>query len=72
MATEYLTDRQWAFTQPFLPPLAHTGQPCADDRKTVEGMLYVLTTGCRWQNSPPEYRVGFWNRLQQIRRSHHG
>jgi transposase len=49
-----LTDRQWTFIQPFLPPPAPTGRPRADDGRTIEGILYVLITGC-WQDLPREY-----------------
>jgi transposase len=55
MASVHLSDEQWAFTQPFLPPPARTGRPRADDRRTIEGILYVLITGCRWQHMPHEY-----------------
>jgi transposase len=66
MATVHLTREQWAFIQPLLPPPACTGRPRADDRRTVEGMLYVLITGCRWQDLPPEYGAPttVWRRLK--------
>ena len=67
MATVHLTDQQWAFFQPFLPPSARTGRPRADDRQTVEGILYVLITGCRWQHLPCEYGAPttVWRRLKR-------
>lgn len=67
MATVHLTDRQWAFIQPLLPPPARTGRPRADDRRTVEGILYVLITGCRWQDLPREYGAPttVWRRLKR-------
>ena len=52
MARIHLTDGQWAFIQLFLPPPARTGRPRADDRCTIEGILYVLITSCRWQDLP--------------------
>lgn len=55
MAKIHLTDQQWAFIQPLLPPPARTGRPRADDRRTIDGILYVLTTGCRWQDLPRDY-----------------
>lgn len=42
-----LSQEQWEFITPLLPPKARTGRPRADDRKTLNGILYVLTTGCR-------------------------
>src|SRR5215831_15853150 len=67
MATVHLTDDQWAFIQPFLPPRAWTGRPRADDRRTIEGILYVLITGCRWQDLPREYGspTTAWRRLKR-------
>ncbi len=66
MARIHLTDRQWAFICPLLPPPARTGRPRADDRRTIEGILYVLITGCRWPDLPPEYGAPttVWRRLK--------
>jgi transposase len=60
------TDKQWTFIQPLLPPPARTGRPRADDRRTIEGILYVLITGCRWQDLPREYGAPttVWRRLK--------
>jgi len=35
-----------------LPPKAKTGRPRADDRMVLNGILYVLVTGCRWMDMP--------------------
>jgi transposase len=50
-----LSDEQWRFVQPLLPPRARTGRPRTEERKTLNGILYVLTTGCRWMDMPREY-----------------
>jgi transposase len=50
-----LTDRQWELIKQCLPPPAHTGRPRADDRTTVNGILYVLMSGCRWMDMPSKY-----------------
>jgi len=55
MSKIQLTDMQWVFIRPLLPPPARTGRPRADDRRTIEGILYVLITGCRWRDLPREY-----------------
>src|SRR5258708_2951765 len=52
MARIHLTDRQWAFIRPHLPPPARTGRPRAADRRTIEGILYLLLTGCPPQGWP--------------------
>jgi transposase len=61
------TDQQWAFIEPLLPPPAHTGRPRANDRRTVEGILYVLITGCRWQDLPHDFGAPttVWRRLKR-------
>ncbi|HEV2459431.1 MAG TPA: IS5 family transposase, partial [Ktedonobacterales bacterium] len=53
--------------QPLLPPPARTGRPRADDRRTIEGILYILITGCRWQDLPREYGAPttVWRRLKR-------
>jgi len=41
--------------KPLLPPMSRVGRPRADDRRVINGILYVLTTGCRWMDMPVEY-----------------
>src|SRR5215510_4691322 len=67
MGRIHLTDVQWAFIRPFLPPPAHTGRPRADDRRTIEGIRYILITGCRWQDLPQQYGAPttVWRRLKR-------
>src|SRR5690348_2032011 len=67
MSSIHLTDQQWAFIQPLLPPPAHTGRPRANDRRTLDGILYVLITGCRWQDLPRKYGAPttVWQRLKR-------
>jgi transposase len=50
-----LTDEQWALIAPLLPPQKPRGRKRADDRQTLEGILWVLKTGSRWQDLPREY-----------------
>ena len=67
-----LTDKEWEIIRPLLPPKAKEGRPRADDRKTLNGILYVLSTGCRWEDLPPErYGSGktCWYRSTQWRRT---
>lgn len=66
MGRIHLTEAQWAFIRPHLPPPAHTGRPRADDRRTIEAILYILITGCRWKDLPREYgaTTTAWRRLK--------
>ena len=50
-----LTDKQWDLIKPSLPNLAHTGRSRADDRTVINGVLYVLMSGCRWMDMPSKY-----------------
>jgi transposase len=36
-----------------------TGRPPADSYEVVNGMLYVLSTGCRWRDLPHDYNVSY-------------
>ncbi len=38
-----------------IPPHAKTGRPRDDDRKIINGIIHVLTTGCRWDDMPKRY-----------------
>lgn len=49
-----LTDDEWEMIFGLLPPQPETGRHRADDRSTINGILYVLKTGCRWEDLPPE------------------
>ncbi len=47
-----LTDEQWNRIKRLLPKPAATGRPREDDREVINGILYVLSTGCRWEDMP--------------------
>jgi transposase len=47
-----LTDAQWHRIKRFLPGPAATGRPRVDDREVINGILYVMWTGCRWDDLP--------------------
>ena len=78
MKTE-LTDAQWRRLRPWMPPPARTGRTRADDRATLNGILWVLRSGARWQDVPRQYgspttcwrrlvtwqTIGVWTRLWQ-------
>ena len=65
-----LTDAQWALLAPLLPPPNRRGRPRADDRRTINGILWVLRTGARWADLPRRYgaastchaRLQWWER----------
>ncbi len=55
MIHKEISDAQWSTIAPQLPKPAKTGRPRRDDRTTVNGILFVLTTGCRWADMPDKY-----------------
>ncbi|HXW13143.1 MAG TPA: IS5 family transposase [Terriglobia bacterium] len=64
-----LTDAQWAKVQPLLPrrpPRPKGGRPPANDRKVLEGILWILRSGARWQDLPEEFPAPAtcWRRLR--------
>lgn len=63
-----LTEKHWRRLAPLLPKLEggpRGGRPWADDRATLEGILWVLRTGARWRDLPPSYPspATCWRRL---------
>jgi transposase len=66
MRTIELTDAQWECLEPSLPPRSKQGRPRANDRNTLNGILYVLRTGYRWEDVPREYGspTTCWRRLR--------
>lgn len=62
-----LTDEQWVRIAPLLPPPKPRGRRRADDRQTLEGILWMLKTGARWQDLPREYGSKTRCQLKQAR-----
>jgi putative transposase len=51
-----LTDEQWALLEPLLPAAMTGGRPRSVDlREVVNGMLYLLRSGCAWRLLPHEF-----------------
>jgi len=57
-----LTEEEWAQVEPLLPPAKRGGaKRTVNLREVVNGLLYVLSTGCQWraipQDLPPKSTV---------------
>jgi hypothetical protein len=67
MRFRVLSDYGWGVIRPLLPPRSRVGRPRADNRVVLNGILYVLTTGCRWMDMPLEYGSykTAWRRLKR-------
>jgi len=64
-----LTDAQWEKVRPLLPkrpPRPRGGRPPAPNRKVLEGILWILRSGARWQDLPEEFPspATCWRRLR--------
>jgi putative transposase len=61
-----LTDEQFALVEPFLPRPKKMGRPPADLRAVLNGILYLVRTGCQWRllphDFPPWSTVHTWYR----------
>jgi len=69
-AKPFLTDEQWKQIGPLLPALPRSkkgGRPWAANRAVLEGILWILRTGARWQDLPDRYPSPStcWRRLQR-------
>ena len=50
-----LTDAEWALVAPLIPPAKRGGNKrTADMREVVNGLMYILSTGCQWAAMPKD------------------
>ena len=65
-AAKRLSDQQWQVIEPLLPQPNRMGRPRADDRRTLDAILFVLRSGCRWEDLPQELGspTTAWRRLK--------
>lgn len=50
-----LTDAEWGQVEPLIPPAKRGGRRRkVDVREVVNGLLYVLSTGCQWRAVPKD------------------
>src|SRR3954464_12304213 len=50
-----LTDAEWALVEPFIPPAKRGGRKrTVDVREVLNGIFYVLATGCQWRALPKD------------------
>jgi transposase len=50
-----LTDEEWSHIEPLIPPAKHGGRKRkVDVREVVNGIMYVLSTGCQWRYVPKD------------------
>jgi transposase len=75
-----LTDEEWALIEPLIPPAKRGGgKRTVVMRDVVNGLMYVLSTGCQWRaipkDLPPRSTVhgyfDLWNWDGTLDRIHH-
>jgi transposase len=50
-----LTDEEWTLIEPMIPPAKHGGRPRSVNlREVMNGIMYVLSTGCQWRALPTD------------------
>ena len=75
-----LTDEEWALIEPLIPPAKRGGNKrTVDLREVVNGLMYILGTGCQWaalpKDLPPRSTVNSyflrWDYDRTLDRLHH-
>jgi transposase len=75
-----LTDAEWALIAPLIPPAKRGGRKrSVDVREVLNGIFYVLSTGCQWnalpKDLPPKSTVydyfDLWEWDGTLERIHH-
>ena len=75
-----LTDAEWALVEPLIPPAKRGGRRrSVDVREVLNGIFYVLSTGCQWpalpKDLPPKSTVydyfDLWEWDGTLERIHH-
>ena len=50
-----LTDEEWSYVAPMIPPAKRGGNKrSVDVRQVVDGVMYILSTGCQWRALPKD------------------
>jgi putative transposase len=53
-AGQALSDEQYAVLAPLIPPAKPGGRPRTTDmRWLLDGLFYLVRTGCQWRHLPP-------------------
>ena len=75
-----LTDEEWGLIKPLIPPAKRGGNKrTVDEREVVNGLMFILSTGCQWRSLPkdlpPRSTVNTyfcrWNHDRTLDRIHH-
>ena len=71
-----LTDAEWAHIEPLIPPGSPAAARRVAIREVINGVMYILSTGCQWRALPKDLStvhdyLGLWNWDGTLDRIHH-
>jgi putative transposase len=75
-----LTDDEWGYVEPLIPPAKRGGgKRRTDMRAVMNGVMYILSTGCQWRYIPKDFPprstlhdyFTWWNCDGTLDRIHH-
>jgi putative transposase len=62
-AGQALSEEQYALLAPLIPPAKPGGRPRTTDmRRLLDGLFYLVRTGCQWRHLPPPPTFPPWRR----------
>lgn len=69
-AGQALSDDQYRLIEPLLPPAKPGGRPRTTDmRRLLDGLFYVVRTGCQWRHLPPPPAFPPWQTVYRYFRA---
>src|SRR5436305_11156856 len=70
-AGQALSDEQYALLVPMIPPAKPGGRPRSTDmRRLLDGLFYLVRTGCQWRHLPPPPAFPPWRTVYGYSRAH--
>ena len=68
-----LSDEQFALLEPMIPPARPGGRPRTTDmRRLLDGLFYLVRTGCQWRHLPPPPAFPPWRTVYGYMRAFDG